>query len=206
MPTFLEQWPVTLVTEGRSWKALAVHFQHSKRLHLRDLFANDPRRGERLTAEAVGIHLDCSKTRITDETLKILVQPAEESGVRTQIDAMFQGEKLNTTEDRAALHVLREPHPSSCAKVAAAARRGGRTRVGCIILRRGEEDSLVRGWLVTAAKVPGFIGFAVGRTVFWEPLIEFQKKTITREEAVAKIAERYRSFAEIFDGRAYAAA
>jgi len=93
-----------------------------------------------------------------------------------------------------------------CAKVVAAARRGGRTRVGCIILGRGEDDSKVREWLVTAAKVPGFIGFAVGRTVFWEPLVKLQAKTITREQAVAEIAERYRSFAEIFEKRAYAAA
>jgi len=93
-----------------------------------------------------------------------------------------------------------------CAKVVVTARRGGRTRVGCIILGGGEDDSKVREWLVTAAKVPGFIGFAVGRTVFWEPLIAFQKKTITREEAVAKIAQRYRSFVEIFEKRAYAAA
>ena len=93
-----------------------------------------------------------------------------------------------------------------CAKVGTAARRGGRTRVGCIVLGRGEDDARVRDWLVTAAKVPGFIGFAVGRTVFWEPLVKFQKKTITREEAVAEIAERYRRFAEIFEKTAYAAA
>jgi 5-dehydro-2-deoxygluconokinase len=93
-----------------------------------------------------------------------------------------------------------------CAKVVAAARRGGRSRVGCIILGRGEDDSKVREWLTTAARVPGFIGFAVGRTVFWEPLVKFQKKTITREGAVAEVAERYRKFAEIFEKRAYAAA
>ncbi len=93
-----------------------------------------------------------------------------------------------------------------CAKVVVAARRGGRTRVGCIILGRGEDDPKVREWLVTAVRVPGFIGFAVGRTVFWEPLIKLQKKTIAREEAVAQIAERYRSFAEIFEKMAYAAA
>jgi len=93
-----------------------------------------------------------------------------------------------------------------CAKVVAAARRGGRSRVGCIVLGRGEDDFKVREWLTTAAKVPGFIGFAVGRTVFWEPLVKFQKKTISREEAVAAVAKRYRSFAEIFEKRAYAAA
>jgi 5-dehydro-2-deoxygluconokinase len=93
-----------------------------------------------------------------------------------------------------------------CAKVVAAARRGGRSRAGCIILGRGEDDFKVREWLTTAAKVPGFIGFAVGRTVFWEPLVKFQKKTITRERAVAAVAKRYRSFVEIFEKRAYAAA
>jgi 5-dehydro-2-deoxygluconokinase len=93
-----------------------------------------------------------------------------------------------------------------CAKIVVTARRGGRTRVGCIILDRGEDESKVREWLATAARVPGFIGFALGRTVFWEPLMKFQKKTITREDAVATIAERYRSFAEVFERRAYAAA
>jgi len=110
MSTLLEQRSLAPVTERRAWKALEVHFQHLKRLHLRDLFANDPHRGERLTVEAVGVHLDYSKNRITDETLRLLVQLAEESGLRTRIDAMFQGEKINTTEDRAVLHVaLRAP-------------------------------------------------------------------------------------------------
>ena len=93
-----------------------------------------------------------------------------------------------------------------CAKIIVAARRGGRTRVGCVILGRGEDDTKVREWLVTAATVPGFIGFAVGRTVFWEPLVKLQQKTTNREEAVAQIAERYRSFAELFEQSAYAAA
>jgi len=93
-----------------------------------------------------------------------------------------------------------------CTKVVAAARRGGRTKVGCIILGRGEDDSRVRAWLSTAATVPGFIGFAVGRTTFWQPLLELKQKKIFREQAVAQIAERYRHFAEIFEGKAYAAA
>jgi 5-dehydro-2-deoxygluconokinase len=93
-----------------------------------------------------------------------------------------------------------------CTKVVTAARRGGRTKVGCIVLGRGEDDSKVRSWLNTAAAVPGFIGFAVGRTVFWEPLMELRKEKITRQEAVAEIAQRYQHFAEIFEERACAAA
>ena len=81
-----------------------------RELHLRKLFADDPERGERMTAEAVGIYLDYSKNRVTDETLKLLLQLAEESGLRARIDAMFRGEKINITENRAVLHVaLRAP-------------------------------------------------------------------------------------------------
>ena len=83
-------------------------------MHLRKLFADDPKRGERMTAEAVGIFLDYSKNRITDETLKLLLQLAEESGLRARIDAMFRGEKINVTENRAVLHVaLRAPEGAS---------------------------------------------------------------------------------------------
>ena len=91
-----------------------------------------------------------------------------------------------------------------CQRIVAAARRGGRTSVGCIILGRGEDDKQVREWLTTAASVPGFIGFAVGRTDFWEPLIEWRAKNSTREDAVAEIARRYREFVDIFE-RAQAA-
>jgi len=86
-----------------------------------------------------------------------------------------------------------------CEKIVTAARRGGRDRVGCIILGRGEDDSKVREWLTTASTVPGFIGFAVGRTNFWEPLVDWRAKKITREAAVAEIARRYRGFADIFE-------
>jgi myo-inositol catabolism protein IolC len=86
-----------------------------------------------------------------------------------------------------------------CAKVVAAAQRGGRDTVGCIVLGRGEDDKKVREWLATAAGVPGFIGFAVGRTDFWEPLIAWRAAKSTREEAVAEIARRYREFVDIFE-------
>ena len=86
-----------------------------------------------------------------------------------------------------------------CEKVVAAARRGGRDQVGCIILGRGENDQKVREWLSTAATVPGFIGFAVGRTSFWDPLVQWRAKQITRDSAVAEIARRYREFVGIFE-------
>lgn len=90
-----------------------------------------------------------------------------------------------------------------CAKLVAAARRNGRDNVSCIILGRGEDDKKVREWLTTAAGVPGFVGFAVGRTDFWEPLVNWLAKKITRDEAVARVASRYREFVDIFEnGRA----
>ena len=98
------------LTELPAWKALAAHHQALSDLHLRKLFAEDPLRGERMTAEAAGHFLDYSKNRITDETLKLLLQLAKESGLRGKLDAMFGGEKINVTENRAVLHVaLRAP-------------------------------------------------------------------------------------------------
>jgi myo-inositol catabolism protein IolC len=88
-----------------------------------------------------------------------------------------------------------------CERVVDAARRGGRNQVGCIILGRGEDDGRVREWLATAAAVPGFIGFAVGRTSFWDPLVDWRAKKITRSAAVAEIARRYQGFVEMFETR-----
>src|SRR5215472_9216943 len=101
-------------TERRTWNALVAHHQKVRELHLRKLFADDPKRGVRMTTEAVGLYLDYSKNRVTDETLKLLVQLAEESSLRERIDAMFRGEKINITENRAVLHVaLRAPKGAS---------------------------------------------------------------------------------------------
>jgi myo-inositol catabolism protein IolC len=86
-----------------------------------------------------------------------------------------------------------------CEKVVAAARRDGRDAVGCIVLGRGEDDVKVREWLRTAAAVPGFIGFAVGRTTFWDPLVDWRANKCTREAAVAEIARRYREWVDIFE-------
>jgi glucose-6-phosphate isomerase len=93
------------LTERPAWKSLETHHRNIRELHLRKLFADDPKRGERMTAEALGLYLDYSKNRITDETLKLLLQLAEESGLRERIDAMFRGEKINLTENRAVLHI-----------------------------------------------------------------------------------------------------
>jgi glucose-6-phosphate isomerase len=98
----------------KAWKALRSHFKKVREMHLRNLFADDPTRGERMSAEAVGLFLDYSKNRITDETLKLLIELAEESGLQSRIGAMFRGEKINTTENRAVLHVaLRAPKGDS---------------------------------------------------------------------------------------------
>ena len=98
----------------KAWKALQAHCKQVAELHLRGLFADDPRRGERMTAEAVGPFLDYSKNRVTDETVKLLLQLAEESDLRGRIDAMFRREKVNITENRAVLHVaLRAPKGAS---------------------------------------------------------------------------------------------
>jgi 5-dehydro-2-deoxygluconokinase len=86
-----------------------------------------------------------------------------------------------------------------CEKIVAAARRHGRDKVGCIVLGRGENDQKVREWLSTAAAVPGFIGFAVGRTDFWDPLVAWRGGKATRDEAVARIAARFREFVDLFE-------
>jgi glucose-6-phosphate isomerase len=102
------------VVKRPAWKALEAHSKEIQKSHLRNLFADDPKRGERLTLEAVGIYFDYSKNLITDETFKLLLQLAEESGLRARIDAMFRGEKINVTEKRAVLHVaLRAPRGTS---------------------------------------------------------------------------------------------
>ena len=105
---------ITPLTKRKAWKALTAHYKKISKIHLRKLFADDPKRGERLTLEAAGIFLDYSKHRINDQTIKLLLQLADESRLRERIDAMFSGEKINITEKRAVLHVaLRAPKGSS---------------------------------------------------------------------------------------------
>jgi glucose-6-phosphate isomerase len=104
----------TPLTSMKAWKALEAHAQAMRGVHLRTLFAGDPKRGERMTAEAAGLFLDYSKNRVTDETLKLLFDLAQESGLKQRIDAMFRGDKINITEKRAVLHVaLRAPKGTS---------------------------------------------------------------------------------------------
>jgi len=110
MEALAERPSISPTVTRPAWKALEAHYKKVRKLHLRRLFAGDPARGARMTAESAGIYLDYSKNRITDETMKLLVQLAEESDLRARIDAMFHGEKINTTEKRAVLHVaLRTP-------------------------------------------------------------------------------------------------
>ena len=98
------------LTHRPAWQALTAHYEAMHTRHLRDLFAEDPQRGSRFAAEAAGLYLDYSKNRITDETLKLLLQLAEECGLKARIEAMFTGQKINVTEQRAVLHVaLRAP-------------------------------------------------------------------------------------------------
>src|SRR5262245_36093281 len=96
--------PRTRSTDG-AWRALQDHYGAMRSRHLRDLFAHDPTRGEQMTAEAAGVFLDYSKNRVDKETLRLLIDLAEQSGLRERIDAMFRGEKINVTEKRAVLHV-----------------------------------------------------------------------------------------------------
>jgi glucose-6-phosphate isomerase len=101
---------MTSLIRRPAWKALKAHSKQIKPLHLRKLFADDPKRGQRLTLEAIGLFLDYSKNRVTDQTIRLLLQLANESGLRERIDAMFGGEKINSTEKRAVLHAaLRAP-------------------------------------------------------------------------------------------------
>src|SRR6266511_2262441 len=102
------------LTRRPAWQALEAHYPQLKDVHLRALFAQDPRRGDRLVADGAGLTLDYSKNRVTDETLRLLLQLAETSGVAARRDAMFRGEKINITERRAVLHVaLRAPRGES---------------------------------------------------------------------------------------------
>ena len=104
----------TSIAASAAWKAIEAHYSKAREFHLRKLFEDDPKRGEHMAAEAVGIYFDYSKHRITDETLRLLLQLANESGLRARIDAMFRGDKINVTEKRAVLHVaLRAPKGQS---------------------------------------------------------------------------------------------
>ena len=167
------------------------------------------RQSARLKRLSEYLHRDESRSQFLFE----LIVPPEES----QLDSVKGDKKAYDLELRprlmaGAIQQLQEAHVEpdvwkiegldrreDCEKIVAAARRDGREKVSCIILGRGEDDKKVREWLITAAGVPGFIGFAVGRTTFWEPLVSWRSGKITRDAAVAEIARRYREFVDIFE-------
>src|ERR1019366_8954417 len=107
-----------MLTDRPSYQALEAHYQQIHQRHLRDLFAEDPARGERMHAEAAGLYLDYSKNRITDETLRLLVALAEDRDLRACIDAMFRGDQINSTEKRSVLHTALRAPLGKCLAVA----------------------------------------------------------------------------------------
>src|SRR5271166_7055367 len=114
MATHVKATTIPPTVKRPAWKELGTHYKEIRNVHLRQLFADDPQRGTRLAVEALGLYLDYSKNRITDETVKLLIKLAEESGLRERIDAMFRGDKINVTEKRAVLHTaLRAPREAS---------------------------------------------------------------------------------------------
>lgn len=121
-------------------------------------------------------------TKVRPGLMVQAIQQLQDAGVEPDV---WKIEGLDRTED--------------CEKVVAAAQRGGRNKVGCIVLGRGEDEKKVREWLATAAPVPGFIGFAVGRTAFWDPLVDLRDKKIERQDAVNEISRRYQDFVNIFE-------
>ena len=121
-------------------------------------------------------------TKVRPGLMVQAIQQLQEAGVEPDV---WKIEGLDRAED--------------CQKVVAAARRGGRDKVGCIVLGRGEDDKKVGEWLATAAPVPGFIGFAVGRTAFWDPLVNLRDKKIARQDAVNEISRRYQDFVSVFE-------
>ena len=116
---------------------------------------------------------------------KLMVQAIEQLQYAGVEPDLWKIEGLDSRED--------------CEKIVAAARRGGRNKVSCIILGRGEDDKKVHQWLEIASSVPGFIGFAVGRTTFWEPVVDWRAGKLTREAAVAEVARRYQEFVRTFE-------
>jgi myo-inositol catabolism protein IolC len=143
---------------------------------------------------------------------ELLVPPEKEQLERVQWNEKLYDSEIRPTLMIRTIHELQDAQiepdvwkiegldcSEDCERVVEAARSKGRDQVGCIILGRGEDDYKVREWLTTAARVPGFIGFAVGRTVFWDPCVRWRSKDQTREEAIAEIARRYQAFVDIFE-------
>jgi myo-inositol catabolism protein IolC len=159
-------------------KRLADYLHQNKRLFMFELLVPpEPAQLERLKGDKKAYD-----AQLRPELMVRSIQELQDTGVEADV---WKIEGLSRRED--------------CEKVVKAARRNGRDKVGCIVLGRGEDDKKVREWLATAAAVKGFIGFAVGRTTFWDPLIDWRAKKTTREATVAEIARRYREWVDIFE-------
>jgi myo-inositol catabolism protein IolC len=158
-------------------KRLSDYLHKNSRLYMFELLVP----AESAQLAAVGGDKKAYEVQVRPGLMVQAIQQLQDAGVEPDV---WKIEGLDRRED--------------CARVADAARRGGRDRVGCIILGRGEDDKKVRQWLETAAPVPGFIGFAVGRTTFWHSLVEWRAGRMAREAAVAEIAKNFRSWVDLF--------
>jgi 5-dehydro-2-deoxygluconokinase len=141
---------------------------------------------------------DRSQSRLLLELVLVHVRDMERNGGLT-VQAMEELQHASVEPDVWGIEGMERRE--DCVKIVAAARRGGRSRVGCIILGNGEDDARVRRWLSIASTVRGFMGFSVGHTSFWDPLVAWRQGNITREETVAVIARRYRRSVDSFEGR-----
>ena len=172
------------LTACPAWKALAAHYKKVRDVHLRELFADDPKRGERMTVEAVGLFLDYSKNRITDKTIKLLLRLAKEAGLKERIDAMFRGDKINITEDRAVLHIaLRSPKG---AKIIADGKNVvpqvhevlDRMAIFCSRVRSGEWKGHTGKRICTVVNI-GIGGSDLGPVMAYESLRHYSQRNMT---------------------------
>jgi myo-inositol catabolism protein IolC len=154
-----------------------LHSESSSLFMFELLIPAERKQWERVNGDKKAYDLDIRPRLMVDA-----VKQLQDAGVEADV---WKIEGLDRRED--------------CEKIVAAARRDGRGKVSCIVLGRGEDDQKVREWLATAVSVPGFIGFAVGRTVFWEPLAQWRDNKISRATAVSEIASRYEGFVDVFE-------
>jgi 5-dehydro-2-deoxygluconokinase len=159
-------------------KRLSDYLHGSKRLYMFELLVP----AEKAQLDKVKGDKKAYDLQLRPQLMVQTIQQLQDAGVEADV---WKIEGLDRRED--------------CAKIVTVARRGGRDQVGCIVLGRGEDDKKVREWLTVAAHVPGFIGFAVGRTTFWDPLVDWRAGKIKREAAVNEIARRFREWVDIFE-------
>lgn len=165
-------------TQAKRLKRLSQYLHSSGRLFMFELLVP----AEKAQLERVGNDKKRYDTELRPALMVQTIQAFQDAGIEADV---WKIEGLDRRED--------------CQRIVEVARQGGRDRVGCIILGRGEDDAKVRQWLEIAASVPGFTGFAVGRTTFWEPLVAWRDQRSSREEAVTEIARRYRSWVDVFE-------